>query len=299
MKQEKVKIHRNSVDITQRLLAEQMAGQSPLAIFSFPTAKVKDVLSTDLPDVSTADDKADILYLLEDDSLLHIEYQTTTNQKDLERFAKYVLGIYTKYKYDFRIDVLIESVVIYAPHIQRNTVKHKLNISSMHYTFTPIFLSEMEQNHRYDQIIAKIHNEPSIDLTSEEIMTIAYHALFNDSTEKIEVDALQAVKDIRPLKDVVTRLMLSGTIFTLPKKYLSEEYQLKILEELNKMDYIQAEINKMVQAGHEEGFKQAQRKTLIAAIREGLPQTFIDKIIADSKFTKDELDEIYQAAKTF
>lgn len=297
MKREKINIHRNSVDITQRLLAEQMAGQSPLAIFSFPTAKVKDVLSTDLPDISTADDKADILYLLEDDSLLHVEYQTTTNQKDLERFAKYVLSIYTKYKHEFRTDVLIESVVIYAPHIQRNAVKHELNIGSMHYAFTPIFLSEIEQNNSYNQIIDKIHNEPSVNLTSEEIMTIAYHSLFNDSTEKIEVDALQAVKDISSLEDVATRSMLSDTIFTLTKKYLSKEYQFKILEELIKMDYIQAEISKMVQASHEEGYKQAQRKILIEAIRESLPQTFIDRIITDSNFTKAELDEIYQAAR--
>lgn len=59
------KIHYNNMDIVQRLMGETMKGYEPLKIFKYSSAKVKEVLSTDLPKIETIDDKADTLYLLE------------------------------------------------------------------------------------------------------------------------------------------------------------------------------------------------------------------------------------------
>jgi len=75
-------IHYNGMDIVQRLMAEKMIGQIPLKALNFTTSKVKEILSTDLPDVQTKDDKADTLYLLEDGTFLHVEYQTTFKKHD-------------------------------------------------------------------------------------------------------------------------------------------------------------------------------------------------------------------------
>ena len=70
-------VHRNGMDIVQRLMAEKMVGQFPLKALHFQTARVKEILSTDLPAVQTQDDRADTLYLLEDGTYLHVEFQTT------------------------------------------------------------------------------------------------------------------------------------------------------------------------------------------------------------------------------
>jgi hypothetical protein len=87
-----IDIHYNGMDIVQRLMAEKMIGQI------YTTSEVKEILSTDLPDVQTKDDKADTLYLLEDGTFLHVEYQTTFKKHDSFRFARYVLDLYNKYK---------------------------------------------------------------------------------------------------------------------------------------------------------------------------------------------------------
>ncbi|WLR41547.1 hypothetical protein LC087_11680 [Bacillus carboniphilus] len=81
MKNPDIQVHPNNLDIIQRLMAATMKGFEPLKVFGYHSKRVKEVLSTDVPKIETADDKADTLYLPEDGNFLHVEYQSTSKKR--------------------------------------------------------------------------------------------------------------------------------------------------------------------------------------------------------------------------
>ncbi|TKC13835.1 hypothetical protein [Robertmurraya kyonggiensis] len=127
------------------------------------------------------------MYLLEDGTFLHVEYQTTVKKHDTFRFGGYVLGLYNKFKDDKRYSAFIfKSVIIYAPHIKRASVKSSLDLGSILYQFDPLFLNEVQQEESYLQIIDKIRQNPNVQLTDDEKMIILYKPLFNRRKKKLK-----------------------------------------------------------------------------------------------------------------
>lgn len=182
-----MKMHHNKMDIMQRLMAAGMKGQEPLSVFNFHTPKVKEVLSTDLPDLQTKDNKADTFYLLDDGNYLHIEFQTTATDNDAYRFATYILGLYNNIR--DRKEMThgkIFSFVIYAPHIKKDDVDSKLEIGSLDYSFQPIFLKEIAGEEKYNAVIEKVRGNPEVVLSPEEKMMLIYRPLFNETNADIE-----------------------------------------------------------------------------------------------------------------
>jgi hypothetical protein len=293
--QEDMEIHHNGMDIVQRFMAEKMAGQFPLKALSYETAKVKEVLSTDLPNVATKHDKADTLYLLEDGTFLHVEYQTTVKKDDSFRFAGYVMGLYNKYMDDKRFSTFIfKSVVIYAPHIKRGSVKTVFDIGAIHYHYDSVFLNEVKRGESYVHIIDKIRQNPDVNLTDEDKMAILYKPLFNSSKEEIESDAILVARDIQEIADESEKAKLTGTLFILVKKYLSEHGQKRIWEVLKQMDIVKEEIQEQFKQWHYERRKEEMKELLKEAIQEGDSQQSIERLIKKGDFSKSEVEKIYR-----
>ncbi|WPS85659.1 hypothetical protein SMD22_00980 (plasmid) [Brevibacillus halotolerans] len=297
MKDKDIALHYNKMDITQRLLADNMRGQKPLITFDFETAKVQEVLPTDLPDLRTKDDKADTLYLLEDGTFLHVEYQTTVRKHDPLRFAEYVLGLYNKYKDDERFESFeFQTVVMYAPHISRSSVKTTLDLKCIQFTFHPLLLNELDQSAEYTRIIDKIRQDPNVVLTDEEKMLLIYKPLFHSQVEDIENEAIQVVRDIQEISDPLLKTRLIGTIFVLTMKYLGENGQNKIWEVLKDMNIVQEEMKKQYEQGYDDMRRNIRQKILLA-IKEDRSDEWIQELIDLGRFTKEEVAEIYAEAK--
>jgi hypothetical protein len=282
-----MEVHHNGMDIVQRLMAEKMIGQFPLKALSYETAKVREVLSTDLPNLKTKDDKADTLYLLEDGIFLHVEYQTSFKKHDPFRFAGKVMDLYNKYKDDIRFSIFIfHSVVVFAPHIQRRFVDEIFDIGAIQYHFESIFLNEVRKDESYVEIIDKIRQNPHFELNDEEKMVILYKPLFNNSKEEIEREATLVVKDIQEIADESEKAKLTGTLYVLVKKYLSEDGQKRIWAVLKQMDVIKEDI--------QEQFKEHIKELLIEAIKEGDSQKSIERLIKKGNFSDYEVEKIYR-----
>lgn len=57
-----------------------------LGFYGIKTAPIVRVEPTDLPKISVQDRRMDFIFLLADDTYLHLEFQTTFSEKDLDRF---------------------------------------------------------------------------------------------------------------------------------------------------------------------------------------------------------------------
>lgn len=298
MNKPEVHTHHNKMDIIQRLMAETMKGYEPLKVFGYNSEKVKEVVSTDLPDIWAQDDKADTLYLLENGDYLHVEYQTTAKKEDPSRFARYVFGFYNKIKGNTAVqNPKFKTVVVYAPSIKRKSVTPYLNIGALKYEFSPIFLNEINGvEDEYVRIIDKIRENPSTVLSEEEKMFLVYRPLFNFNEKEIEREAYHVIKDIQELEDEPLRAKLSGTIYVLVQKYLSEEGNQKIWEVLMNMSIVEKEMKKKFDEGV-QSIKQHIFNRLVTSIQERKSEEVINEIIELGQFTEKEIEEAYREAK--
>ena len=84
------KISRHTKDIIQKH-ANGLFRNATLEFYGVKTAKIKELVSVELPVVEVAETSMDFVLLLEDDSYLNLEFQSSHKESDLERFASYNL----------------------------------------------------------------------------------------------------------------------------------------------------------------------------------------------------------------
>ncbi|MDY0407244.1 hypothetical protein P5G51_019625 [Virgibacillus sp. 179-BFC.A HS] len=298
------KIHHNNMDIVQRLMAETMKGFEPLKVFNYRSKKVKEVLSTDMPKVETVDDKADTLYLLEDGDFLHVEYQTTVKKDDIFRFASYSLRLYNKVREKSeKKNPNLQTVVIYSPSVREEDIIPSLDIGSLKFKSFPIHLkNELKRQAEFNEIVNKMRGNPNISLSKEEQMRLIYQPLFNSERKEIEMDAYYIIRSLQELADDSLKAHLSGMIYVLVRRFLSEEGDRKIWEELIKMSTVEKELKKIFgfDAGFDEGkqeMKESIFKELVSAIKEGESDRFIQRLIRLGDFTEQEVHEAFKKAR--
>lgn len=292
------KIHYNNMDIVQRLMGETMKGYEPLKIFKYSSAKVKEVLSTDLPKIETVDDKADTLYLLENGDFLHVEYQSTTEKEDIYRFAAYCIRLYNKVrKKSFKGRPDIQTVVIYSPLVSKKHVEPSMDIGSIKFNFYPIFLNEFKENDDSATILDKIKENPNTSLSKEEQLRLVYQPLFNDNITDIEKDAYYLIRNINELKDELLKAHLSSSIYVLVHRFLSQDGELKIWEVLSKMSVVEKELKRKF--GYDAGIESIKQNIfhlLVDAIRKNEPESTIQYLVKAGRFTDEEVKKAYSEA---
>ena len=78
-----------------------------LDFYGIKAARIKELINVELPVVEVRDKSTDIVFLLENDRYLHLEFESSYSKEDLVRFAVYDLLLYER---DGR---QIDTVVIY------------------------------------------------------------------------------------------------------------------------------------------------------------------------------------------
>ena len=78
----------HSNDIIMKAMVEGFKDKS-LALFGLKTAAITGLMPTVLPVIEAKENRTDLVFLLADNTLLHLEFQTRVNIKDLKRFLLY------------------------------------------------------------------------------------------------------------------------------------------------------------------------------------------------------------------
>ena len=86
-------------DITQKFSAELLKNKS-LAVYGLPDIYIKDLLPTNLPAVEANELRMDNLFVLGDDTLALIDYESSFGKKDVIKYANYIARILKRYESD-------------------------------------------------------------------------------------------------------------------------------------------------------------------------------------------------------
>src|SRR5437868_3419639 len=91
------RVARQSADIVLKLIAAALGGDL-FARFDVPLPPIVEALPTELPRLEVRTQQTDQLFRLADESILHLEFQTTLRRGDLLRFADYSLDVCQRYE---------------------------------------------------------------------------------------------------------------------------------------------------------------------------------------------------------
>ena len=260
-----VKVTAHNNDVIMKSMAETFRDKS-LKFFGLDTPRIVDVVPTVLPVLDVKVNRTDYIFLLEDSTYLHLEFQTTVSMENLYRFALYDARIINKDKVDVR------TAVVYSGKIE--TAPERFRKGSLSYDVTNVYMKGFNGDKEYKKLQKKILKSKPLD--DIDLLKLIFLPLMKSeiSEDEMAIKAAELAKNI--LGDVKTFVI--GAIIAITDKFMSEDYRKKLLEVL-KLTHIEQMIR---EKGREEGLEEGENNKAIEiaklAIKEGADVDFVVKI---------------------
>lgn len=188
--------------------------------------KIKALLPNEFPAVQASTKRSDTLFLLEDDSILLLEYES--NNRFIANHLKYLDYAYrlldTYYKTEKQIRP-IRIVVIYTSDITR--VEEQLHAGDVFISSQAVLLCEFNGDAIFHAIEEKIrNNEP---LTAEETMKLILVPLMHSRYDR-QTMIEKTIGLAKEITDEPTQLHIIAGVLTATDKLIDEHYAKKVKE---------------------------------------------------------------------
>jgi predicted transposase/invertase (TIGR01784 family) len=250
-------------DIVQKYFTEFIATENlyPLTSLNVKTKPIKRMLNSDISMIVDGK-RVDCLMELEDNSLLHIEFQSSNDDQDIQRFWHYDFMILEGHKKKVGTNKYIypkiRTIVIYTANIDPKSVTVHKDFGTHKYNFEARFLSEYTDNEALYGLLDKIKREPDLRLSAEDMVIVVYGTLAIQYIENVSEEVYNIAQIVNTLNDESTRATLLSAVYIIAKKFIDKE-TLKKLEGMLKMLNAFEEVEREIE---EKGFQQGLEKGL-------------------------------------
>ena len=225
--------------------------------------KVKDASSTEIVVLEAKNLHMDYTFLMEDDTYIHVEFQTTNKGKDdLRRFRAYESLL------SFQTGRDVVTYVVYSNGIQNvNTI---LETGINKYNIKPISLYDRNG----DAVIQEIENKlnKKLEITKQDLIALTFTPIMSGELSKLD----KIIKSIRLVKriDNEYKYDVESMLYAFADKFLKGKDLEKVKEEIS--------MTKLGEMLVEDGIKKGEEKKAIeiakTAIKEGMTDELIAKI---------------------
>jgi len=218
------KISQHTKDIIQKYTSS-LFKNATLEFYGIKTARIKELINVELPVIEVSDSSTDFIFLLEDNSYLHFEFQTTYNKDDIERFAMYDLRLYVR---DGRS---ITTVIIYSADVKKANTN--LNIGSLLYSPDKIMMYDYNGNAIFEELENKIKS--GHDINDIDMLNLILLPLMRNTIPKEDL-AVKSIKLAQTIPDKTKRNTCIASVIAFANRYLSENKLNELLEVLKMTD---------------------------------------------------------------
>ncbi len=187
--------------------------------------KIVDVIKTDLYKIETKNKLIDMNFLLEDNSILHLEEEIHISENDLIRFAETDLLLYDSRK------TKIHTVVLVLGENKNN--KSKIEAGSLNYTVEIVNLTGQDGVEKYKELKRKIENKEEINE-----LELIFLPLMKNVKEKIDVldDSINLTRQIETSDEEKGKII--SMLLVLMDKFIDENKILSVWEDLKMLNII-------------------------------------------------------------
>ena len=225
--------------------------------------KVKDSSSTEIVVLEAKNLHMDYTFLMEDDTYIHVEFQTTDKGKDdLRRFRAYESLL------SFQTGKDVVTYVVYSNGIQKT--KSVLETGINQYNVKAVSMYDRDGDIVIKEIEEKIND--NVEVTKQDLIALTFTPIMSGKLSKLD----KIIKSIKLVKKIDNeyRYDVESMLYAFADKFLDGKDLEKVKEEIS--------MTKLGEMLVEDGIKKGEKKKAIeiakTAIKEGMSDVMIAKI---------------------
>ncbi|AGK95980.1 DUF4351 domain-containing protein [Clostridium pasteurianum] len=215
-------------------------------------AKIVSSARTELKNLQITTAFMDYTFLLDDNSFVHLEFQTTDKKDDLSRFLAYDAALHYKENKN------VNTIVVYSSDIKKAVTS--INIGSIKYSVKAFYMNSIDGDKKLDYLRNKIYNNEI--LTKQDILTLVFLPIMSSTKNKTDriVDAITLSKSIKDKEAESNSLAL---LYAFAEKFVSKENMNKIKEVFRMTELGKLLKQEGIEEGRKQGIEEGRKEELI------------------------------------
>ena len=268
-------------DVTLKFLTEALKHKS-LGVYGLPHIRIRDAQPTNLPAIEANELRLDNLFILEDNSLALIDYESTFSMEDVVKYVNYVARILKRFCRENTEIPILHLIIIFSADIQ--SIKTEIyDFGCMKLCIEPAFLTDMDTEHIYNRLKAKINSGEK--LNDEELLEIIVLPLTVEGKKPKQELVKNTVELAKGIADENQMIQALAGIITFADKVIDKEYA----------DYVKGAImmTKVAQLIFDEGLEKGIEQGIEKGIDQGIER---GRAVEAIRCIRIKMDKGYEAA---
>ena len=170
------------------------------------------MINTELQIVEIATTSTDFVFLLEDGTYQHLEFETSYKKDNLLRFAKYDLRLYERDRRD------INTVVVYSSDVK--SAAASLKIGSLEYAPKIVMMCRFDGNAIYSGLESKLKAKQN--LADADLLNLIFLPLLLSDIPKLEL-AKKSIELAKTIENDIKRDTCIASTVAFMEKYLNND----------------------------------------------------------------------------
>ena len=223
-------------DVASKTTSERLIGKS-LAPFGLPDLRIVNILPTNLPAIESNELRLDNLFLLSDDSLAIIDYESEFCQENFVKYINYIGRVLKRYSLNKKLREIheIRMIVIHTADVE--ATQEIYDLGGIMLKIEAAYLVNMNSNHIYQKLRFKIENrEPLSEEELMELMILPLTAKGVEAKQEYIRKAAELARKLPNQNDVHT--VIAG-LLTFTDKFIEPIYAEKLRRETFMMTKIE------------------------------------------------------------
>lgn len=274
-------------DIEFKLMSETYKEKS-FEAYGLKLPKIKEVLPTNLPAVSANEMRIDNLFLLEDDTVAIVDYESEDKTSNRVKYINYIGRIMQRYdSQGIRIPEL-RMIVIYTGDVE--TAKDTWEIPCLTLKMEQVFIHSLPDAEIYQSVKKKLENNET--LSEKELMQLIILPLAKKGKEAKQKMIEQVVDLAKQIEDENTQAFVITGILVSSDKFIDRDYAKSVRRYLSMtkvFQILEEEKQEAINLAEKEGQRKSQLQIAENLIKAGAD---ILMIMKGTGLTKEEIEEI-------
>ena len=274
-------------DIEFKLMSETYKEKS-FDAYGLKLPKIKEVLPTNLPAVSANEMRIDNLFLLEDDTVAIVDYESEDKTSNRVKYINYIGRIMQRYdSQGIRIPEL-RMIVIYTGDVE--TAKDTWEIPCLTLKMEQVFIHSLPDAEIYQSVKKKLENNET--LSEKELMLLIILPLAKKGKEVKQKVIEQVVDLAKQIEDENTQAFVITGILVSSDKFIDRDYAKSVRRYLSMtkvFQILEEEKQEAINLAEKEGQRKSQLQIAENLIKAGAD---ILMVMKGTGLTKEEIEEI-------
>lgn len=206
-------------DVEFKMISETFKEKS-FAAYGLDLPKIKAVLPTNLPAVFANEMRIDNVFLLEDDSVAIVDYESEDKVSNRIKYVNYIGRFLQRYYQDEKKIPDMRMIVIYTGDVQRAEASFETKCLTL--SMEQVFISKLPEEEIYQSIKSKLENNET--LSDTELMQLIILPLTGKGKEAKQQIIENVITLTKQIKDETNQVFVLSGVLVATDKFIDEKY---------------------------------------------------------------------------